>query len=88
MNHQPGKALPYAIRLRWPNVFDLIRDHNLFTDVQDQALLLGECDQELEKAREKNGSEERSSGPESTPAIALLVEHTYSIPVSAYSSRL
>ncbi|KAG9218576.1 hypothetical protein CCMSSC00406_0001310 [Pleurotus cornucopiae] len=39
-NRQPGKALPFYLRLRWPNVFDLIREHNLFTDVRDQALLV------------------------------------------------
>ena len=51
-NRQPGKALPYFLRLRRPNVFQLIRDNHLFTDVQDQALLLVEFDQELLKQRE------------------------------------
>lgn len=51
-NRQPGKALPYFLRLRRPNVFQLIRDNNLFTDVQDQALLLVEFDQELIRQRE------------------------------------
>ena len=46
-NRQPGKALQYSIRLRKSNVFDLIREYNLFVDVQDQALLLVEFDQEL-----------------------------------------
>ena len=78
-NRQPGKALPYIIRLRRPNVFNLIRDNNLFTDVQDQALLLLEFDQELVKKRKEAGEvvEGRS------PAINLLVDHTFSIPVSA-----
>jgi vacuolar protein sorting-associated protein 41 len=80
-NHQPGKALSYALRLRWPNVFDLIRDHNLFTDVQDQALLLVEFDQELAKSRT---SEKREGPDEPSPAITLLVDHTYSIPVSPH----
>ena len=76
-NRQPGKALPFVIRLRRPNVFDLIRDNNLFTDVQDQALLLLEFDQELVKKRKEAGEvvEKRSL------AIKLLVDHTYSIPV-------
>ena len=74
-NHQPGKALPYAIRLRSPNVFDLIQEHSLFTEVQDLALLLVEFDQELAKQQKKeNGS---------SPAITLLVDHTFSIPVSS-----
>ena len=82
-NHQPGKALPYAIRLRWPNVFDLIRDHNLFTDVQDQALLLVEFDQELSKSRsDEEYGEDKQASRKPSPAITLLVDHTYSIPVS------
>lgn len=99
-NRQPGKALPYALRLRWPNVFDLIREHNLFTDVQDQALLLVEFDQELEKRRREEavsagkdsaekgqgkgiekGKEKEWRTTKPSPAIALLVDHTFSIPV-------
>ncbi|KZS87523.1 vacuolar protein sorting-associated protein 41 [Sistotremastrum niveocremeum HHB9708] len=45
-NRQPAKALPYFIRLRRPEVFDLIVDNNLFTAIQDQALLLVEFDQD------------------------------------------
>lgn len=77
-NRQPGKALPFVLRLRRSNVFDLIREHNLFTDVQDQALLLVEFDQELVKQKKAIG--ENVEGH--SPAIALLVDHTYSIPVS------
>lgn len=77
-NRQPGKALQYVLRLRWPNVFDLIREHNLFTDVQDQALLLVEFDQELINQRKEAG--EAVTGR--SPAISLLVDHVYSIPVS------
>lgn len=77
-NRQPGEALPYFIRLRRPNVFDLIRDHNLFTAVQDQALLLVEFDQELVKKRKEAGRDVQGR----SPAIALLVDHTHSIPVS------
>lgn len=64
-------------------MFDLIRDNNLFTDVQDQALLLLEFDQELVKKRKEAGEvvERRS------PAIKLLVDHTYSIPVSKPITR-
>lgn len=77
-NRQPGKALQYVLRLRWPNVFDLIREHNLFTDVQDQALLLVEFDQELINQKKEAG--EAVTGR--SPAISLLVDHVYSIPVS------
>lgn len=76
-NRQPGKALQYVLRLRWPNVFDLIREHNLFTDVQDQALLLVEFDQELINQKKEAG--EAITGR--SPAISLLVDHVYSIPV-------
>jgi len=82
VNRQPGKALPYFLRLRRPHVFDLIREHNLFTAVQDQALLLVEFDEErkgkmdvedIESAKGRHGA-----------AIQLLVDHTHSIPVSLH----
>lgn len=78
MNRQPGKALPYFLRLRRPNVFDLIRENNLFTAVQDQALLLVEFDHELIEKRRKEGEDIR---PEQSRAIELLVDHIHSIPV-------
>lgn len=87
-NRQPGKALQFYLRLRKPNVFDLIRDNNLFTDVQDQALLLVEFDQELvEKKRKEDQVAGIECDPESepsSPAITLLVDHTYSIPVGFF----
>ena len=81
MNRQPGKALPYFLRLRRPNVFDLIREHNLFTAVQDQALLLVEFDFELMEKRRKAGEE---ADPNESAAIRLLVDHIHSIPVSSF----
>lgn len=78
-NRQPGKALPFLLRLRRPHVFDLIRDNNLFTDVKDQALLLVEFDQELLEKKKEQG--EDTSGR--SVAIALLVDHTHSIPVQS-----
>lgn len=78
LNRQPGKALPYFLRLRRPNVFQLIRENNLFTDVQDQALLLVEFDQELREKRRQEG-EDVDTDPVS--AITLLVDHIHSIPV-------
>ncbi|PVF96534.1 hypothetical protein CPB86DRAFT_807670 [Serendipita vermifera] len=51
-NRQPGKALKYFLELRRPNVFQLIRENNLFQDVQDQVLLLVNFDQELVVQRE------------------------------------
>lgn len=78
-NRQPGKALTYFLRLRRPNVFDLIRENNLFTDVQDQALLLVEFDHELMEKRKQEGQPAQKS-----EAITLLVDHIHSIPVSAF----
>jgi hypothetical protein len=87
-NRQPGKALQFFLRLRKPNVFDLIRDNNLFTDVQDQALLLVEFDQELVESQRRQGQAEGMDIDPSnivpSPAIALLVDHTHSIPVSTF----
>jgi vacuolar protein sorting-associated protein 41 len=74
-NRQPAKALPFFIRLRRPNVFELIREHNLFTAVQDQALLLVEFDHEL--MNKEVGADLNERGI----AITLLVDHIHSIPV-------
>ncbi|KAF8432996.1 hypothetical protein L210DRAFT_3557295 [Boletus edulis BED1] len=84
-NRQYGKALPFFLRLRRPNVFDLIREHNLFTDVQDQALLLVEFDQELNERRKQEGHESALSQSE---AITLLVDHTHSIPAGRVVQQL
>ncbi len=82
-NRQPGKALPFYLRLRRPNVFELIREHNLFTDVQDQVLLLVEFDHELMKKRKAVGQDVSQS-----EAINLLVNNIHSIPVSFLSQVL
>lgn len=78
INRQYGKALPFFLRLRRPNVFDLIREHNLSTDVKDQVLLLVEFDQELLEKRKQEGTAVEGGSGE---AIALLVDHIHSIPV-------
>ncbi|WWC91761.1 uncharacterized protein L201_006708 [Kwoniella dendrophila CBS 6074] len=77
INRQPAKALPYFLRLRRPHVFDLIREHNLFTAVQDQALLLVQFDQEREINKEEGKGDKSKHGA----AIELLVDHTHSIPI-------
>lgn len=60
-------------------MFDLIRENNLFTDVQDQILLLVEFDHELMEKRKQEGWE----GMEvKSDAINLLVNNIHSIPVS------
>jgi hypothetical protein len=96
-NRQPGKALPYYLRLRRPNVFELIRENNLFTDVQDQILLLVEFDHELmEKRRKEKDSKENKEKPSTgskvdqqrkdSEAIKLLVDNIHSIPVCCLST--
>ncbi|CDW96747.1 hypothetical protein, partial [Sporisorium scitamineum] len=80
-NRQPGKALQYYLRLRRANVFDLIRDNNLFTAVQDQALLLIEFEEDLKSQRTQQGSKHGA-------AIDLLVDHTYSIPIGRVIAQL
>lgn len=84
VNRQPGKALPYFLRLRRPHVFDLIREHNLFTAVQDQAYLLVEFDKERSGTVNANEEVESDKGKHGA-AIQLLVDHTHSIPVSLNS---
>jgi len=97
-NRQPGKALEYYLRLRRPNVFDLIREHNLFTSVQDQALLLVDFDQELIAKRRAAEAEAVAKDPAKAlppvndrdhgAAIKLLVDHTHSIPVQRVVQQL
>ncbi|TFK43987.1 vacuolar assembling protein VPS41 [Crucibulum laeve] len=80
INRQPGKALPFFLRLRRPNVLDLIRDNNLFTDVQDQVLLLVEFDHEMMEKHGTTGSK--------SEAITLLVDNIHSIPISRVVQQL
>lgn len=77
-NRQPGKALPYFLRLRRPNVFELIKEYNLFTDVQDQVLLLVDFDYETREKRRKAGEPVQEGRGE---AITLLVDHFHSISI-------
>ncbi|ORX39372.1 hypothetical protein BD324DRAFT_619424 [Kockovaella imperatae] len=69
---QPAKALPYLLRLGRPEVFDLIKEHNLFASIQDQALSLVEFDQ----------SENKHA------AVEMLVDHVHSIPVERVVRQL
>ncbi|OAX39598.1 vacuolar protein sorting-associated protein 41 [Rhizopogon vinicolor AM-OR11-026] len=85
INRQYGKALPFFLRLRRPNVFELIREHNLSTDVKDQVLLLVEFDQELLEKRKQEGTRVEGSSGE---AIALLVDHIHSIPIARVVQQL
>ncbi|KAN0061073.1 Vacuolar protein sorting-associated protein 41 [Thecaphora frezii] len=90
-NRQPSKALPYFLRLRRPNVFDLIRENNLFTAVQDQALLLIEFEEDIRaKGKDDTGEKAESVAPTSKhgAAIELLVDHTHSIPIHRVIKQL
>lgn len=80
-NRQPGKALPYYLRLRKPGVFDLIRDHNLFNVIQDQALLLVEFEQDLLKRALPGEEKQQNLIHQKWRSIELLVDHTHSIPI-------
>ncbi|CAG8551259.1 4952_t:CDS:10 [Acaulospora morrowiae] len=95
-NHEPDKALEYNLRLRRPNVFDLIREYNLFSAVQDKVVLLMDFDQHLMSEAEKE-DENKEQGPtkkkEPTkipkirkatemPAVQLLIENTESVPIA------
>ena len=80
------------LQIRKPNVFDLIRDYNLFTAIQGQALQLVDFDQERVRPQEADPSEHHGTAEvdgemakakgKHGRAITLLVDHTHSIPVS------
>lgn len=78
-NRQPGKALPYYLRLKRSGVFDLIRENNLLMDVRDRARQLIEFE---EAVREENGDMRPGQ------AIQLLVDNVYSIPVQRVVAQL
>ncbi|OWT37452.1 vacuolar protein sorting 41 [Cryptococcus neoformans Bt1] len=100
INRLPAKALPYFLRIRKPYVFDLIREHNLFTAVRDQALQLVTFDQERKKAQGKGENQrgEKTDDAEMVSvegdkskhgaAIQLLVDHVHSIPIDRVVRQL
>ncbi|KAF9570876.1 Vacuolar protein sorting-associated protein 41 [Mortierella alpina] len=59
-DERADKALEYFLRLRRPNVFDLIREHDLFSAVRDKAILLMEFDQYLYDKKMKERAEARA----------------------------
>ncbi|CAB4404043.1 unnamed protein product [Rhizophagus irregularis] len=94
---QPDKALEYNLRLRRPNAFVLIREHGLFSAIQDKVLLLMEFNQHLFKGVEKAQDEEfaklnpdpnkpqikiKRKKPTDMQAVQLLVENTEHISIS------
>merc|ERR1712093_293679 len=93
MNKQPGKAVPYYLRLRKPGVFDLIRDFSLFPDIQDQALMLVDFEQEMKRRRTKGAApirdtKDTTGRSKHGEAIDLLVDHTHSIPIPRVIAQL
>lgn len=66
--HEPGKALSFYLRLRDTRAYSLIKEHSLFTDVTDQALLLVKLDGE---------------DPAQPPGegVRILAENAFAIPV-------
>ena len=81
INRQPGKVLPLYLKLERYEVFDLIINYSLWTDIQYQAL-------ELIKFNERLGVSQSQTEWQQTEkhgiAIKMLVEHTYSIQVSDF----
>ncbi|CAG8496376.1 2649_t:CDS:10 [Scutellospora calospora] len=95
-NREPDKALEYNLRLRRPNVFDLIREYNLFSAVQDKVILLMDFDQHLisEAQGEDEAKDEQihthapPAKAKNMPAVQLLVENTDSVPIGHVVSQL
>lgn len=83
-NRQPAKALPYLLRLHRPDVFDIIREHNLFSAIQDQVLPLVEFDREIRNTQRSSSTPSGSHGP----AVRLLVDHLHSIPMERVTRQL
>ncbi|KAF8929973.1 Vacuolar protein sorting-associated protein 41 [Haplosporangium bisporale] len=96
LDNRADRALEYFLRLRRPNVFELIRNHNLYSTVKDKAVLLMEFDQylydqkfkEIEEAKKgKRTTEpekhEKTAEEELTqgPAVQMMIEHTEEIPI-------
>lgn len=102
LDNRADKALEYFLRLRRPNVFDLIREHNLYSTVRDKAVLLMEFDQYLynqkSKEREEAKKGKRITEPEHEktaeeelaqgPAVQMMIEHTEEIPVRRRASSI
>ncbi|SCZ92265.1 BZ3500_MvSof-1268-A1-R1_Chr5-2g07747 [Microbotryum saponariae] len=88
LHRQPGKAVPYFLKLRRREVFELIAEWNLFTDVMDLALELVEFEEELRGEKEGKEGKEGGEDPRHGKAIELLVNHTHSIPVSKVIAQL
>ncbi|ORY04934.1 vacuolar protein sorting-associated protein 41 [Basidiobolus meristosporus CBS 931.73] len=92
-NRQLDKALEYYLRLRRPDVFELIKANNLFSSVQDKVVLLMDFDQyllEKEEIESAGKDNEESSTKRATrgPAVQLLVEHVHSIPIQRVVQQL
>ncbi|CAG8470961.1 7415_t:CDS:10 [Dentiscutata heterogama] len=86
-NREPEKALEYNLRLRRPNVFDLIRKFNLFSAVQDKVVLLMDFDlSEIQK--EKDEQNRTPVNIKNMPAVQLLIENTDSVPIGHVVSQL
>ena len=88
-NKQPGKALQYYLRLKKPGAFDLIRQYNLFPDVQDQVMLLVDFEQDmLRRQKDRNTDKSAPDYSKHGQSIDMLVDHTQSIPVSVRNGVL
>lgn len=96
-DRQPSKALEFNLRLGRPEVFDLIRDFNLFDAVRDKVVLLLEFehaaieqdvkDRDARKDTDAPGIPKIRNASQG-PAVQLLVEHTHSIPIPRVVEQL
>ncbi|TIA90212.1 hypothetical protein E3P99_01719 [Wallemia hederae] len=83
-NRQPGKVLPIYLKLEKYEVFELIKKHSLWTDVQYQALELVRFDEGLALSESQSQWVEGGRGT----IIQLLVNHTYSIQINTVVEQL
>ncbi|KAG5460394.1 MAG: LOW QUALITY PROTEIN: hypothetical protein BJ554DRAFT_7565, partial [Olpidium bornovanus] len=64
---RPGKALEYQLRLGDENAVDLVREHNLFSDIRDKAVVLMEFDRRWER---KNLRQKAAAAADGKEALA------------------
>lgn len=75
-DRHPERAIEYLLRLRRPDVIKLIQENQLYTAIQDKAILLLEFDQHT------NGPNVQPRDLVDAPAVQMLVQAVDAIPVS------
>ncbi|KAI9591225.1 hypothetical protein BDF19DRAFT_455828 [Syncephalis fuscata] len=85
--HRPEKALEYYLRLHRPDTIELIRNHNLFAEVQDKVLLLMQFSQQQQTTSTSDDSALLESATFNA-SVKLLVTNTDAIPVGRVVEQL